>query len=150
MNTTEKKIYQSRWGFHPISYEASKKLRFINGVFAKEQHKAAAYVRWQNKMEHNRVVKERRKPDGKRVPVLDSEGKPIPIPEPVVNPLFHTVYPFEKKEYWSVPSRYKSTGLGEDFLHASRIARKPVPTPEDVKEFPITEEEIERLYQALK
>lgn len=150
MNATQKTVHQSRWGFHPISREASKKLRFINGVFAKAQHAAAAWVRWDRKDPKNRILKRRDK-DGRKQPVLDAEGKPVLMKEPKYNPLFHTVQAFERKEtYWCVPSLYRSTGLGEKVLSWSRIARMPAPTSDAVQELPVTEEEIEQLYQQVK
>jgi hypothetical protein len=149
MTTMQKNVFQSRWGFHPISRESSKKLRFINGKFAKAQHAAGRWERWEHKQPQNRVLMERTSPRAKKTPVLGADGKPVLMSEPKVNPLFFITQPTQDKGWYQILGRAKSTGLGEKILMCSRIARTPAATPEDVKELPITEEEIDKLYQLL-
>jgi hypothetical protein len=151
--TAEKTVHQSKWGFHPISREASKKLRFINSVYAKSQHLAGAYERWDRKQPQNRVMVRRVKDaDGKRrrEAVLDAAGKPVPMTEPQVCPLFHTKVPSRVQNGYYYLGRADDNGYGEKILAASRQARTPQPTPEAVLPFPFTEEEIDRLYETAK
>jgi len=152
--TTEKKVHQSKWGYHPISREASKKLRFINRVYAAAQHVAGAWERWDRKQPQNRILRRTLKDEtGKkyREIVKDASGKPVPWPEPEVCPLFHTTSPGYTESYGSIVwGRAKDNGYGQEIIEASRQARTPQPTPEDVKPFPFTEEEIDGLYETAK
>jgi hypothetical protein len=154
MEATAMKTYQSKWGYHPISLEASKKLRFINGVYAKAQHLAGAWERWERKSPQNRVVKRAIKDDKglkiKTEVVKDAAGKPVPWLEPQVCPLFHDKIA-GKVQYGTYHWGYaKDNGFGEKILAASRQARTPMPTPEEVAPFLFTEEEIDKLYESAK
>ena len=90
---TMQKTYQSKWGYHPTSREASKKLRFVNGLYSKALKMAGNWERWNRKDPKNRVQKEIfRHADGKKYAskiLKDAEGKPIQIPEPKICFLFH-------------------------------------------------------------
>ena len=152
--TAEKAVHQSKWGFYPISREASKKLRFINGVYAKAQHLAGAWERWDRKQPQNRVQKQWRGGSpgsrGRLEVVLDDAGKPIPLKEPRICPLFHEKVPGHVKYGTYFLGYAKDNGFGEKILFASRQARTPQPTPEAVAPFPFTEEEIDALYETAK
>jgi len=152
--TAEKAVHQSKWGFHPISLEASKKLRFINGVYAKAQHLAGAWERWERKLPENRVVKRAIKgANGMKVGteiVKDASGNPVPWVEPQVCSLFHEKVPGHVKWGSYIRGFAKDNGFGDKILFASRQARTPQPTPEEVQPFPFTEEEIDRLYETAK
>ena len=151
--TSDQTVFQSKWGFHPVSREASKKLRYINGVYAKAQHMAGAWERWDRKMPENRILRRTIKDEtGKRRReiVCDVQGKPIPMPEPQVCPLFHEKVPSHVKWGSYVRGVAKDNGFGDKILYASRLARKPQPTPQEVPPIPFTEEEIDRLYETAK
>lgn len=144
MTTTIEKVYQSKFGYHPISFEASKKLRFINGVFAKAQHLAGAWERWNRKLPHNRVMKMAiRDENGRKIGteiVKNATGQPLPLVEPQICPLFHV-----KGSIYA-----RSNGFGERIMYDSRKARTPQPTPEDVQPCTFTEQEIDKLFEAAK
>lgn len=152
--TAEKTVHQSKWGFHPISREASQKLRFINGVYAKAQHLAGAWERWERKRPENRVMKRAIKaPDGVKVGteiVKDALGNPVFHSEPQVCPLFHETVPGHMKYGGYIRAAALDNGFGDKILFASRQARTPQPTPADVLSFPFTEEEIDALYETAK
>lgn len=139
------KVYQSKWGYHPISLESSKKLRFINGFFSKAQNLAGAWNRWNRKLPENRVVKRTlRSEDGKMKigseVVKDKFGKPLLWKEPQFCSLFH------KK----IATIVVDNGFGPSVIWASKQARTPQQNPEDVKDFLFTEEEIDRIYNLIK
>lgn len=156
MNTVlEKAVHQSKWGFHSCSKEISKKLRFLNGVFAKAQHMAGAWERWERKLPQNRVVKRAIK-DSKGIKigtevVLDAQGKPVEWKEPQVCDLFHDKIP-SSVDRWGgkIGGRAEDNGFGAKILAASRQARTPQPTPEAVTPLLFSDEEIERLYNVAK
>jgi hypothetical protein len=154
MTTLVNDVYQSKWGFHPISKESSKKLRFLNGVYAKAQHMAGAWERWERKQPQNRVQKRILRDSagqkyGKEI-VLDDQGKPIPLPEPQICELFHEKVPSHVQWGTYISGRAEDNGFGAKILAASRQARTPQPTQEAVQPFPFTEEEIDRLYESAK
>jgi hypothetical protein len=116
-------VHQSKWGFHPTSYETSKKLRFINKVFALARRNAGSWQRWERKDPHNRVHKNRK------------TGEIISLNEPVVCELFHEKIPTRRSSYSNckiLPNCF-SNGLGEHILELSRQARIPVANASDVK-----------------
>ncbi len=131
MNATEN-VYQSKWGYHPCSKEMSKKLRTINRVYLKALRLQAAHDRWANKDPQNRVLFSTvRDEEGKRtgrIPVLDKQNKPVPMKEPKLCKIFEWTYKYEPNRR---PRRISK--IGESILEASRQARKPVATPEEVK-----------------
>lgn len=151
---TEKAVHQSKWGFHPVSLAASKKLRFINGVYAKAQRLAGAWERWERKIPSNRVIRRSiRDAKGLKIGmevVKDQAGNPVPWKEPQVCPLFHVTIPSAISKWSRTDGRAEDNGFGEKILFASRQARIPQPTPKDVLPFPFTEEEIDRLYETAK
>ena len=151
MIATEKKVFQSKWGFHPVSLLTSKKLRFLNLVYAKAQHLAGAWERWERKQPENRVMKRAIKDEkGLKVGteiILDSQCNPVPSPEPQICTLFHETIPGSTDRWggrWN--GRAEDNGFGRKILEASRQARTPKATPEDVTPLLFTDEEIDRLY----
>lgn len=148
-------VYQSKWGYHPISREASKKLRYINKVYSIAQHHAAQWLRWERKQPENRVLTcrlpSKEALGKKRKQVLMRDGIPIPWVEPQVCPLFFEKIPGYTTKYgWKILGQIKNNGLGDNVILASRQARMPKLKPEEVGLFPYTEEEIDKLYQAVK
>jgi len=155
MNTVVKKAVQSRFGFHPCSKETSKKLRFLNGVYAKAQHMAGAWERWERKLPHNRVVKRSIKDDkgikvGTEI-VLDAAGRPVEWKEPQTCDLFHDKIP-SSVDRWGgkISGRAEDNGFGGKILAASQQARMPQTTPETVTPLLFSDEEIDRLYAVAK
>ena len=150
--TAEKAVHQSKWGYHPISLEASKKLRYINGVYAKAQHLAGAWERWDRKQPQNRIQKQTVKDlnGRKRRETVLVNGAPVPLPEPQICKLFHEKVQKYVRYGCYFPGRAKDNGFGDKIIHASRQARTPQPTPEAVAEFLLTEEEINVLYEHAK
>ena len=55
--STENKVYQSAWGFHPCDKDTYIKLRKLNYWFLKAQIRAAEWNRWERKDEQNRVIR---------------------------------------------------------------------------------------------
>jgi hypothetical protein len=49
--------FQSKWGFHPVSLETSRKLRKLNAAYDKAARRAKSWERWDRKAPHNRVQK---------------------------------------------------------------------------------------------
>ena len=157
------KVYKSKWGYHPISLEQSKKLRFINKVFAKAQHRAAAWVRWNNKQPQNRILKRVvRNSLGFKIGTevyKDQFGNPLVWKEPDFCDIFYTKIPCE---VWSKLNgkwgwhnsdtlfKLRSNDLGYKILEASRIARTPKNTLEEVQDFTFTDQEINDLYDKVK
>jgi hypothetical protein len=151
MNATET-VHQSKWGYHPCSKETSKKLRTINRVYLKALRLQAAHDRWANKDPQNRVLFSTvRDESGKktgRIPVLDKQNKPVPMPEPKLCKLpaggliFEWTYKYEPERK---PRRISK--MGEAMLEASRQARKPVENPDDVKPLGVRQADIDRLYE---
>ena len=92
--------------------------------------------------------------------IKDSAGNPLPWLEPGFCDLFYEKtgklvwggYISGKWQgYVSETDFYlKDNCLGAEILHASRIARTPMPTADAVADFPYTEEEIDALYQKAK
>lgn len=154
MTTTISDVFQSKWGYHPVSREASKKLRTLNRVFQTALRLCGARQRWENKLPQNRIQKRAvRDGNGQKIGVevvTDANGQPVPMPEPQECPLFA-----EKSQWKSGWERtadgkvrhYKRNLLGERILTAARLARTPMETPEAVTRLSFTEEEIDKLYQ---
>lgn len=133
-------VHQSKWGFHPTSYETSKKLRFINKVFAHAQRNASSWQRWERKDPHNRIVKNRK------------TGEVIPLPEPVVCEFFHDKKPTRRSSYnnCKIPPTCFTNGLGEHFLYLSRQARTPVANASDVKPLDFDDAKIDYYFNLAK
>ena len=148
-----KQVFQSKWGFHPVSYETSKKLRFINKVFSKAQHVAGAWERWERKEPQNRVIYTYLKGENnkkiKKV-LCDEQGQPKIWEEPNVFNWFYEKIQTERNRYYTNRGRCQSLNLGELILEASRIARTPASSPEAVQDLKFSEKEIDEIYQAAK
>jgi len=51
---TETAVYESRWGFHPVSYETFRKLKFLHKWYYQTLKDHANWRRWIRKLPHNR------------------------------------------------------------------------------------------------
>lgn len=148
-----KQVFQSKWGYHPVSYETSKKLRFINKVFSKAKHVAGAWERWERKEPQNRVIYTYIKgPNDKKTKkvLCDDQGNPVLWKEPNVFNWFFEKKPTERHKYYTSKGWCRSGGLGEAILEASRIARMPANSPEAVQSLKFSEKEIDEIYEAAK
>ena len=150
---TMTQTFQSKWGFHPVSRETSKKLRFLNTVYMKAQHRAKAWDRWDRKAPQNRVHVPRIRNEQRQV---IGYGEPQPWNEPALCPLFSKLT--TKRTNWHPTKGYFGQGveytfvetdvaLGNDIRVAARQARKPVATAEEVQPLSLTVEEIDALYE---
>jgi hypothetical protein len=150
------RVYQSKWGYHPISLASSKKLRYLNAAYAKAQSMAGSWERWQNKQPKNRILKRIVKNSiGQKIGseyYKDSRGNLIMIPEPqIFYMFFHSINSVRRSEN-DVTNMGKTVdiGLGQKILRASRQERIPYKNPEDVRALLFSEEEIDRLYSKAK
>ena len=142
-------VHQSRFGFHPISKEQSKKLRFLNGVYQKALGRAAAWKRWYAKAPHNRVIKQRvRDANGQVVGYKD----PVPWNEPAVCPIFSSLKT-TKTLYHPTLGYHKDgidltevTTIDLDIPACARSARMPAPTQEAVKKLSLTPSQIDAIH----
>jgi hypothetical protein len=54
MSTVTETVYESRWGFHPVSYETFRKLKFLHKWYYQTLKDFARWKRWIRKFPHNR------------------------------------------------------------------------------------------------
>lgn len=146
--TTDKQVFQSRWGYHPCSRETSKKLRFLNLVYQKALHLSAAWKRWEAKAPHNRVHRKPIRRDGQVV----GYGDPVPWNEPAICPIFSEK--ITKKVVWHPTKGYNKDGTDYTYVEtkdrfvpaAARQARTPMASTDQVRPLSLTEQEIDALY----
>jgi hypothetical protein len=81
MTTTATSVFKSRWGFHPCSWEHSKKLRRLNFLGFKALSRLAALERWERKDPQNRVIRPKKGIPNRRKTSLG------PIPKPILAPV---------------------------------------------------------------
>jgi hypothetical protein len=147
-------VHRSRWGFHPVDYPASLKLRAIAKAVRRAQRLAAAWQRWERKQPQNRVSRPRVRNAGGQVV---SYGPPVPLPEPLVLAQFTAAEDVRGYVYDPVAKRCGHYGAVirrdlsvKDFgvLSAAKACRQPAATPAEVKSLPphLTPAEIDRLY----
>jgi hypothetical protein len=141
-------VFESKWGFHPVSRETSRKLRFLNGFYQKALHRYAAWNRWDVKSPQNRVHKIRiRDEKGQVIDYRKEEWK-----EPKIISLF-TQKKTKKSNYhpkkgWigdgAIYTYLEMNSLG--IPEMSKAARTPYATKESVKPLALSEEQIDALY----
>lgn len=156
-------VFQSKWGFHPVSRETSRKLRFLNGLYTKALQDVGSWNRWDRKLPKNRVQKRAMKDEtgkviGKEIVYDDNTGKPKLWEEPKVSNLFFKKVAY--KSHWLKSGGYSSSpvelekqennGFGEIIRKATKESRIPYPTAEAVKTLDIMVEEIDRLFDLAK
>lgn len=114
-------VYESRWGFHPVSHETFLKLKELHKWYHATLRHLGTWVRWDRKTVHKHG------------------------PEPKYCPTFvedHT-------SWWYTPSGrckiYPKTRIDHGICEAYHQARMPVPR-EDVEPLDISDEEINRLH----
>jgi hypothetical protein len=130
-------MHQSRWGFHPLSLEEFRELRWLWRAVLIRRRRVAAWRRWNAKAPHNRVTRERVRDAAGRVV---GYGPPVPVPEPPLPALAcrKVTRPSGKVEIeFAGPSGKELRRLQE----AYRQARRPCPTAEVVA-LPVTMAEV--------
>jgi hypothetical protein len=142
-------VFQSRWGFHPVSRETDKKLRFLNLVYQRALRMAASWRRWERKAPHNRVQCPKVRDANRNV---IGYGDPVPWNEPAICPVFTSK--ITKKVQWHPTLGYHKDGIdytyvethGAEIQAVARQARTPYPTQEAVRPLSLKVEEINALY----
>jgi hypothetical protein len=115
-------------------------LKRLNGLWGTALRQKAAWDRWNRKLPHNRVRRQR---------IRDSSGRPVgytlptPVPEPEL--------PAELTEKVSLPSGRVEVRLREPGVAAAyRLARYPKATAPEVVPLPLSDEAIRQLYDLLR
>lgn len=125
---TTQNVHQSKWGFHPCSWETCQKLKRLSIAHQQSLREDAALTRWEAKLPHNRVLKRwKRNEQGQRI------GYEIvgPSPRPVV------------KNTATLNCRH-------NVLSEYQNARRPKKTAEDVRPLNLTVAEIDALLEQIK
>jgi hypothetical protein len=141
-------VFESRWGFHPVSREVDKKLRFLNGIYQRALRMAASWRRWDRKDPSNRVHRPRIRSNGQVI----GYGQPEPWNEPAICPIFSNKT--TRKVEWHPMKGYFKGGIdftsvetdGPYILSAAKQARTHCKTAAEVRPLPLTVEEINTLY----
>ena len=139
---TERKVYETKWGYMAYSYEDYLKLKRLNAIYFKALGQASRWERWVRKAPHNRV---------RRRTVRDDAGRKIgreivgPRPEPPVCDMFSRKLTTIDREpigrWFEGWIETKDHGIAEEY----RKARRPTPTRDDVEAPGLTGEQIDRL-----
>lgn len=147
--------FESRWGFHPVSRETSKKLRFLNLAADDALRRQKRWFKWMRKAPHNRFIQHRIYKDGK----FAGFGEKVPLPEPVPSPVltervtkFFRGYHPHTGEYvgYTKPVEVPWLVTDVEFIRqAARQARTPLPR-DQVKPLALSEERIDELYRRAK
>jgi hypothetical protein len=158
---TDRQVFQGRWGFYPFSRETDRKLRFLNKMIQKALQQHAKWNRWNNKLPHNRVLKQwiRRGNNYHLDLVRDDNGNPVSWPEPDICFVFiekshptRAVYRNGKWTKETVENAWEIS-LNEHLLTKIRVAadlsRQPKAEASQVVFPKMTVEEIDHLYNIL-
>lgn len=132
-------VHQSKWGYHPCSYETFLKLKALHKAYWQAVRGLAEWFRWDAKQPQNRVIKERIKDGVGRVTGWKIIG---PKPEPKYCPIFGT--PSYRRDYQTIPEHLNDHGI----LAAYQQARMPKKF-EEVTPLKISEEKINELFDQL-
>ena len=154
-------VHKGRFGYHPCSYETFCKLRFLNGLYQQSLRRRATWNRWNRKAPHNRFHRLKVRDESGRVVgyEFDPDGKrylKIAVLEPTVCPIFNEIT--EKLSHYDAHGSYHGQKipvkcvevLSHKIPEARKIAGRPVATPEEVQQLPISVEEINSLYEQAK
>ena len=116
-------VHQSRWGYHPCSYETFAKLKRLKKAYWQRIRDSAAWERWARKEPQNRVIRKRIRNEAGQVIGYEA---PVPRPEPTVGP-------------------YVSPKVLQDFDRA----RMPATSPEGVARMSLSQANIDKLIEAV-
>lgn len=128
--------FQSRWGYHPCSYETSRRLKLISKVYHRAINMAAKWKRWKRKDPKNRAIRQKIRNELGQV---IGYQKPIPMPEPILCPIFTT---FDIRD-----GNTTVTTNGSEWVVDCAQARRPQPTQAATQPLTHTTEEIDELFQ---
>jgi hypothetical protein len=114
-------------------------LKRLNGVWERALRQKAAWDRWNSKLPHNRVRRQR---------ILDRNGRPVgyTLPNPVPEPGLTA----ELTQKVSLPSGRVEVRLRDPGVAAAyRTARRPKAVATEVVALPLSDESIRQLCQLL-
>lgn len=134
MKTLLKKIvgqsneaHQSRWGFHPVSYQDYLMLKALHKYHFQALYQRGAWERWNNKDPQNRVTFRKIRNEQGQVIGREITGK---VGEPKYN---LRGYVIQERQYWSSEQRKVVVDhKGLDIVRDFNSARYPVDTPDQV------------------
>jgi hypothetical protein len=143
-------MFQSRWGFHPCDYQTYRKLKILNQVYQQGIRLAHAWVRWNRKDPHNRVLRRRiRNEKGQTI----GYEPPVPLPEPRICSVFaqkivETRHVDKQGNFSREGFRAEKVVTDDLWIPADYAsARKPVADPAEVQPLHYTIAELEELYE---
>jgi hypothetical protein len=133
MSTTTANVHQSRWGYHPVSYETFRTLKALKKRYWQTVYAVARWRRWDRKTVHQHG------PEPKYCPTfVDESGH--------YKTVTHKVDGMEFRGSVYVPKTLVDHGI----LEAFEQARMPQENPEDVKPLAISDEKIDLLYERVE
>ena len=148
-------VHQSRWGYHPCSYETFRKLKQLTALVMKAEATCHRFARWFRKSPRNRVSKPRlRNEKGWRI----GYGPSTPIPAPrVTHRNLATVVLKRSRvdvngiihERHVTLQRMRLKKLSREILICRGEAAQVCDAPEKVKPMSMTAERIYRLHDEL-
>lgn len=125
--------HQSRWGYHPVSYETFRKLKTLKKRYWQTVYAVARWRRWDRKTVNQTG------PEPKYCPAFVEEKGHYKT-------VTHKVGDQEFKGSVYVPKTLNDHGI----LEAFEQARMPMETPEAVKPLNISDAQIDRLYEEVE
>lgn len=147
------RVYTTRWGFVPCSYEVYLLLKELHGRYQKALRQFRAWQRWHRKAPHNRVVRER---------LRDAQGRRCgcrivgPRPEPGCCPVFTRWQTLRPNAFCGNPAERTvfsfahEEEMGWQIIAAYRQARTPRATSAEVRPLEMPESEIRELVEKLR
>ena len=132
-------MHQSRWGFHPCSFEEFRALRALWRAVLIRRRQVAAWRRWNAKAPHNRATRERIRDSGGRA---IGYGEAVPVPEPPLPVVAcrKVTRPSGKVEVEFAGPDAQGTALTSG--GHGRLARRPRPTAAEVEPLLVTTAEV--------
>jgi len=135
MITTEKQVFQTRWGFVPCSYDLYKKIKRLNFLYCENLKVFGAHRRYFRKDHKNRVkYKIRRNEKGQKIGKVKIGYLPYP----------HFCEVFTRGNIYEERASIKDMSIRMCYERA----RRPVATEKQVPRLPMTEEQIEKMLKA--
>lgn len=141
---------RSKWGWHPCDYETFLQLRELHRDYWAALRRFAEWQRWARKHPQNRVIRRR---------LRDASGRKIgtevigPRPEPELDAFFCVRQPVLHVRQEGGQVQRQETSLVSFLDHgiplAYRLARRPMPDPEQVPPLPMDPAQVRALLEAL-
>jgi len=129
--TTATKVYQSKWGYHPVDHDGFMKLKEAHRLLLRAYHDIKKYVRWENKDPENRHG------DTPRHPGFMTEHGLHFIDNGGPRDEWRSFYGFGLKRYFGETG---ATNYYFQILRQYRNARTPANIPENVKPIEIPDD----------